>query len=142
MLHFEPRNMLCSLLNQFLSTLAFNFRNTKFLKSIVDLCIPNFPEQNLPAIFVYCDGKVVKQFLGEAQIGDLNMKCEGMRRFKLSSLQNCQPFIFKFVLYADLEWIVSKTGAIQSSLKKDPRKARSKSNRFVMSVAGESSDEE
>jgi hypothetical protein len=70
-------DMFCSLLNQFLSRLAFTFKHTKFLRSIVDLCIPNFPEHNLPAIFVYRDGQLVKQLLGAAKIGDLNMKCEG-----------------------------------------------------------------
>lgn len=54
------------------------FQHTKFLKSIVDFCIPNFPESNLPAIFVYQNGQVIKQFLGSSQIGDTNMKCEGM----------------------------------------------------------------
>lgn len=69
--------ILCNLINQFLSNLAMRFNTTKFVKSIVDLCIPNFPEQNLPALFVYHNGSVVKKLLGESQIGNTNMKCEG-----------------------------------------------------------------
>ena len=69
--------MLCNLLNQHFANLALRFNTTKFVKSIVDLCIPNFPEHNLPAIFIYHNGSVVKQLLSESQIGNLNMKCEG-----------------------------------------------------------------
>ena len=71
--------ILCNLINQFLANLAMRFNTTKFVKSIVDLCIPNFPEQNLPALFVYHNGSVVKKLLGESQIGNTNMKCEGNR---------------------------------------------------------------
>lgn len=53
--------MLCNLLNQFLNELAIRFNTTKFVKSIVDLCIPNFPEHSLPAIFVYHNGTVIKK---------------------------------------------------------------------------------
>ena len=70
--------ILCNLINQFLNELAIRFNTTKFVKSIVDLCIPNFPESNLPAIFVYHNGEVIHKLLGESQIGNVNnLKCEG-----------------------------------------------------------------
>jgi len=116
---YKPGMMLCSLINQFLNELAIRFKTTKFVKSIVDLCIPNFPEQNLPAIFVYHNGNVIQKLLGESQIGNLNMKCE------------------------DLEWILHKIGAIeQSSLESDPRQKRANKSKktFFSTVADSDSD--
>jgi len=107
---YKPGMMLCNLINQFLSNLAIRFNTTKFVKSIVDLCIPNFPEKNLPALFIYHNGSVVQKLLGESQIGNLNMKCE------------------------DLEWILHKIGAIKSDLESDPRKERQKRAKNLLSV--------
>ena len=47
---------LCALINQYLVTLANKFPTVKFLKSISSTCIPNYPDQNLPTIFVYFEG--------------------------------------------------------------------------------------
>lgn len=40
----------------------------------------------------------------------------------------------------DLEWILHKIGAIQSSLEQDPRKQREKKTRTLMSVNCDDSD--
>lgn len=36
----------------------------KFVKSLAGLCIPNYPDQNLPTIFVYLNGELKRQFIG------------------------------------------------------------------------------
>lgn len=49
--------------------LAAKFGETKFLKSIANQCIPNFPDENLPAVFVYRNGKLVQQLIGPIVFG-------------------------------------------------------------------------
>ncbi|XP_050392589.1 phosducin-like protein 3 [Patella vulgata] len=83
---------ICSLINQYLTTLARKFPATKFLKSISSVCIPNYPDKNLPTIFVYFEGDLKKQWIGPLAFGGMNLK------------QN------------DLEWMLAQTGAIQSDV--------------------------
>ena len=68
---------LCSLINQYLSNLARKFPETKFLKSISSVCIPNYPDKNLPTIFVYFENDLKKQFVGPFAVGGLNSKQDG-----------------------------------------------------------------
>uniref|UniRef100_A0A3Q3F1K0 Phosducin-like protein 3 n=1 Tax=Labrus bergylta TaxID=56723 RepID=A0A3Q3F1K0_9LABR len=60
---------LCTLINQHLSMLARKFPQTKFLKSISTTCIPNYPDRNLPTIFVYFEGEMKAQFIGPLVFG-------------------------------------------------------------------------
>lgn len=55
---------LCALINQYLAQLAVKFPAAKFLKSISTTCIPNYPDRNLPTIFVYHEGKMKGQLAG------------------------------------------------------------------------------
>jgi hypothetical protein len=70
---------LCALLNQHLATLAAKFPATKFLKSISTTCIPNYPDRNLPTIFVYNEGDLKGQIVGGIQFGGMNITVEGMK---------------------------------------------------------------
>jgi len=88
---------LCALLNKHLSSLARRFPATKFLKSISTTCIPNFPDKNLPTIFVYFEGEMKSQFIGAAEFRHIDITEE------------------------ELEWMLAQTGAIQSELEEDPR---------------------
>ena len=47
---------LCALINDYLNQLALKFPTTKFLRAISTTCIPNYPDKNLPKIFVYYEG--------------------------------------------------------------------------------------
>lgn len=89
---------LCTLINQHLSTLARKFPQTKFLKSISTTCIPNYPDRNLPTIFVYFEGEMKAQFIGPLVFGGMNLKVEGKRRladktehFLSTKLTDCRP---------------------------------------------------
>ena len=77
LLFFRCRIPLCSLVNQHLEYLAAKFPETKFLKSISSLCIPNYPDKNLPTIFVYHDGDMKKQWVGPLAFGGMNLKQDG-----------------------------------------------------------------
>lgn len=88
---------LCTLINQYLTQLSAKFPATKFLKSISTTCIPNYPDRNLPTIFVYFEGEMKKQLVGPDAFRGMKLKID------------------------ELEWILSKTGAVQTTLESDPR---------------------
>jgi len=89
---------LCTLINQHLSYLAKKFPQAKFIKSIATLCIKNYPDKDLPAIFVYYEGKMKKQFVGPHAFGGMNLSRDG------------------------LEWMLSETGAVKTDLDAPPKK--------------------
>ncbi|XP_066992844.1 viral IAP-associated factor homolog [Anabrus simplex] len=88
---------LCALVNQHLANLAVKFPATKFLKSISSTCIPNFPDSNLPTIFVYFEGDLKKQLVGPHEFRGMNLTQD------------------------ELEWILAQTGAVTTELEADPR---------------------
>jgi len=89
---------LCALINQYLVAMAARFPTVKFLRSISTTCIPNYPDQNLPTCFVYFEGQLKASLAGPQHFRGMNMTAD------------------------EFEFIISKTGAIQSEIKKDPKK--------------------
>ncbi|XP_018026837.1 viral IAP-associated factor homolog [Hyalella azteca] len=96
---YKPGIPQCTLINQHFTILAAKFPKVKFIKSISTTCIPNFPDRNLPAIFVYFEGAAKKQFIGPQEFSD-RISCD------------------------ELEWMLSKTGGIKTDLESDPRGAK------------------
>uniref|UniRef100_A0A2K5CQW8 Phosducin-like protein 3 n=1 Tax=Aotus nancymaae TaxID=37293 RepID=A0A2K5CQW8_AOTNA len=93
MLHLYKQGItLCALINQHLSGLASKFPDVKFIKAISTTCIPNYPDRNLPTIFVYLEGDIKAQFIGPLVFGD------------------------------ELEWKLSESGAIKTDLEENPKK--------------------
>merc|ERR1719219_1967732 len=88
---------LCALINQYMTNLSAKFPNVKFLKSISTTCIPNYPDRNLPTLFVYFEGDMKKQLAGPHCFRGMNMPAD------------------------EFEFIIGKTGAIKSEIKSDPR---------------------
>lgn len=88
---------LCKLINHHMTELARKFRATKFIKSVSSVCIPNYPDKNLPTIFVYYEGDMKKNFIGPLEFGGMNLTKQS------------------------LEWILSQTGAVKTDLEEDPR---------------------
>ncbi|XP_013395433.1 phosducin-like protein 3 [Lingula anatina] len=88
---------LCKLLNQHLSLLARKNPQVKFLKSISSLCIPNYPDKNLPTIFLYFEGDLKKQWVGPLNFGGMNFKCD------------------------ELEWMLAKAGVLETELETPPK---------------------
>ncbi|XP_072301347.1 phosducin-like protein 3 [Eucyclogobius newberryi] len=95
---YKPGIPLCTLINQHLSVLARKFPETKFLKSISSTCIPNYPDHNLPTIFVYHEGDMKAQFIGPLVFGGMNLKVD------------------------ELEWRLSESGAVKTDLEENPKK--------------------
>lgn len=69
---------LCSLINQYLTSLSAKYPQIKFLKSVSTVCIPNFPDRNLPAIFCYFQGELKTQLIGPLAFGGMNLKMEDL----------------------------------------------------------------
>lgn len=88
---------LCALINQFMNTLAQRNPSTKFLKSIASTCIPNFPEKNLPSIFIYYEGQIKKQIIGSVELRGEKLTLD------------------------EFEYLLGLHGAIQTEIKDDPR---------------------
>ncbi|XP_006034517.1 phosducin-like protein 3 [Alligator sinensis] len=89
---------LCALINQHLSGLAKKFPDVKFIKAISTTCIPNYPDRNLPTIFIYLEGDIKAQFIGPLVFGGMNLTRD------------------------ELEWKISESGAIKTDLEENPRK--------------------
>lgn len=87
---------LCDQIHHYMIELAERYPQTKFLRSLAQTCISNYPEENLPTIFVYHEGKMIQQF-----IGSLDLKCN-----KLTSEK--------------LEYMLGKCGAIPTDITEDP----------------------
>ena len=68
---------MCALINQYLTQLARKFPATKFLKSISTVCIPNYPDRNLPTMFIYFEGDMKGQIVSAVQFGGMNLSVDG-----------------------------------------------------------------
>lgn len=74
---------LCALINQHFIGLARKFPDVKFIKAISTTCIPNYPDRNLPTIFVYLEGDIKAQFIGPLVFGGMNLTMDGKGLFEV-----------------------------------------------------------
>ncbi|EFA00689.1 viral IAP-associated factor homolog [Tribolium castaneum] len=88
---------LCALINEYMKQLAAKYPAVKFLKSISTTCIPNYPDKNLPTLFVYFEGELKSQIVGPVELRGPNMTQD------------------------EFEFLIGKTGAIETSIKEDPK---------------------
>ncbi|XP_044269233.1 viral IAP-associated factor homolog [Tribolium madens] len=88
---------LCALINEYMKQLAAKYPAVKFLKSISTTCIPNYPDKNLPTLFVYFEGELKSQIVGPVELRGPNLSQD------------------------EFEFLIGKTGAIETSIKEDPR---------------------
>lgn len=97
-LHLYARGVpFCSVINQYIAELAMKYPSVKFIRSIAQTCIPNFPDKNVPTIFVYYNGQMKKQFLGPLEL----------------RAPNCTR--------DELEFMLGQVGCIQTDITEDPR---------------------
>ena len=94
---YAPGVPLCALIHHHMQQLAVRFPQTKFLRSVATTCIPNFPEKNLPTIFIYYESQMRKQFIGPVEL----------RGDKLT--------------LDELEFMLGVVGAVNTEIKEDPR---------------------
>ncbi|XP_004704396.1 phosducin-like protein 3 [Echinops telfairi] len=90
--------LLCALINPHFRGLARKFPDAKFIKAISTTCIPNYPDRNLPTIFVYLEGDIKVQFIGPLVFGGMNLTRD------------------------ELEWKLAESGAIKTDLEENPKK--------------------
>lgn len=57
--------------------LAARYRTVKFIKSISTTCIPNYPDKNLPTIFIYYEGNMKDQLVGPLAFRGPNLSKDG-----------------------------------------------------------------
>ncbi|KAJ8924712.1 hypothetical protein NQ315_000864 [Exocentrus adspersus] len=88
---------LCALINEHLKYLAAKYPTVKFVRSISTTCIPNYPDKNLPTVFVYFEGELKKQIVGPLEFRGPNLTQD------------------------EFEYLIGKAGAIETSIKEDPR---------------------
>ncbi|KAL5104258.1 hypothetical protein TcWFU_004466 [Taenia crassiceps] len=65
----EGVNERCAVVDEHLRTLAARYPAVKFLRGEASLCVPDFPDSNLPTIIAYCDGNVKVQYVGSKALG-------------------------------------------------------------------------
>ncbi len=95
---FEKSILNCSILSQALIGVAKKFPSVKFLSIRSKSAIENYPDSNLPTLFVYKNGELTAQLIGLKEIGD------------------------KRTTALDLEWWLAKKGIVESELEENPRK--------------------
>ena len=83
---------LCALISQHLGSLASKFPATKFLKSVATSCIPNYPDKNLPTVFVYYEGDLKGQIVGPFEFGGMNLTMDGEKMTLLSVSKTGEHF--------------------------------------------------
>ncbi|KAG8178147.1 hypothetical protein JTE90_006286 [Oedothorax gibbosus] len=89
---------LCTMINNYLYSLSAKFPEVKFLRSVADTCIANYPDKNLPTLFIYYEGQLKEKFIGPDAFGNLNFKAD------------------------ELEWMLSEVGVLKTDLESNPRK--------------------
>ncbi|KAL0819352.1 hypothetical protein ABMA28_007477 [Loxostege sticticalis] len=87
----------CALINQHMRQLAAKFPYTKFVKAVAQTCIPNYPERNLPSVFVYYEGDMKKQFIGSLDLRGTALTCD------------------------EFEYLLGQVGAVDTKIKEDPK---------------------
>ncbi|CAL8081853.1 unnamed protein product [Calicophoron daubneyi] len=90
----------CNLIDSYLRVLARRFPYVKFMRGESCLCIPNYPETNLPSMLIYHEGQLVDQMIGIDALGGKSVTAEG------------------------LEWRLAQIGVLKSDLTEDPSKSR------------------
>jgi len=81
------------IINNILFIAKFPF--VKFIKSISTTCVPNYPDKNLPTIFVYHENVLKNQIIGPLAFNGMNLKQD------------------------DFEWKLHRLGVLKSSLNRD-----------------------
>lgn len=109
----------CTRLQQHLRLLCRKFPAVKFVQSVSTNCIPNYPDKNLPSLFVYFEGDLKHQFVGPTIFGGETSTAD------------------------DVEWALSQLGAVETELEENPRLRRAaKTSNNVHNKAQESDDDD
>lgn len=78
-LHSTPHHRVteCRLLEEVLLTVAKKFKEVKFVKIVSTAAVENWPDRNLPTLFLYHDGELQTQMLGLKKLGGRSTTAAG-----------------------------------------------------------------
>jgi len=109
---YDKGVMLSNILNKHFVEIANKFKYVKFVRGVASQCVPNYPNKNLPTVFVYKNGQLVVQWIGGGNFGR-------------------DPSV------ETIEWMLHEKTIINSDLEADPRKKTDDMfTRNVMSYIG------
>merc|ERR1712106_491482 len=109
---YDKGVMLSNILNNHFVQLANKYKHVKFVRGVAKECVPNYPDKNLPTVFVYRNGTLAIQWIGGGNFG---------RDPKLE----------------EIEWMLHEKTIITSGMEQDPRKkTEDMFTRNVMSYIG------
>ena len=95
---YKPMIPLCTMINNYMHSLSRKFPAVKFLRSVSDTCINNYPDKNLPTLFIYYEGLLKEKLIGPEAFGNLNFKAD------------------------ELEWMLAEIGVLKTDLECNPRR--------------------
>jgi hypothetical protein len=61
-----------------LERLAGIYKATKFVKIVADMCIPNYPDRNVPTLLIYGQGDLKQQIVGLSRFGGKSANVENL----------------------------------------------------------------
>jgi hypothetical protein len=61
-----------------LERLADKYKATKFVKIVADMCIPNYPDRNVPTLLIYGQGDLKQQIVGLSRFGGKSANVENL----------------------------------------------------------------
>lgn len=94
---YDKGVMLSNILNNHFVQLANKYKHVKFVRGVAKECVPNYPDKNLPTVFVYRNGTLAIQWIGGGNFG---------RDPKLE----------------EIEWMLHEKTIVTSEMEHDPRK--------------------
>lgn len=118
----------CRLLEEVLLAAARRFRAVKFVKIVSTAAVENWPDRNLPTLFVYHDGELRTQLLGIKKLGGRSTNVKGERAVTVSG--ESEVLASKVLTrrcyargcVADLEWWLASHGIVETDMEENPRK--------------------
>lgn len=115
---YDKGVMLSNILNNHFVHLANKYKYVKFVRGVAKQCVPDYPDKNLPTVFVYKNGQLVIQWIGGGNFG-------------------------KDPPLEVVEWMLHEKTIITSDLEHDPRqKTEDMFTRNVMSYIGRGQKDE
>ncbi|KAK8831095.1 phosducin-like protein 3 [Blastocystis sp. ATCC 50177/Nand II] len=88
----------CRILKEILDKVSARQPMVKFVQMISTDCIKDYPDKNLPALFVYNKGSIVKQITTLRELGGRKVSVD------------------------IVEWVLQECGVVETDLEEDPRK--------------------
>lgn len=74
------------------------------MKAIAQTCIPNFPESNLPSMFIYYEGDLRKQIVGPLEFRGPNVTIEGITRGQYAYISYIFIVTLIFLQISNIYW--------------------------------------